>query len=142
EDGGQEWIELLNVTDQDITLDGIHVYVATSPPFVIVADLLNVIPAGTCAAIDMPGDPGTPGILGNGTDGDGIRIVVGADHVIDEVIYGDSKLDLIPNLNGDVPPDADVADVPAGDTIARDFSLHGTPWLTDSSPTKGNCTNF
>ncbi len=142
DDGGQEWIEFLNATDEDIALEGIHIYVATSPPFQIVADLSGVIPANSCAAIDMPGDPGTLGILGNGTDGDGIRIVVGTDQVIDEVIYGDNNTDLIPDLNGDVPPDADVADVPAGDTIARDFSLHGTPWLTDSSPTKGNCTNF
>jgi len=141
-DGGLEWIEFKNATDQDITLDGIHVYVATTPPFVIVADLLNVIPAGTCAAIDMPGALGTIGILPNGTDGDGIRIVVGADQVIDEVVYGDNNNDLIPDENGVVAATTDVPDVPAGDTIARDLSMPGMPWRTDSSPTKGNCTNF
>jgi len=142
DDGGQEWIEFKNATAQDITLDGIHIYVATTPPFVIVADLLNVIPAGACAAIDMPGAAGTIGILPNGTDGDGIRIVGGADQVIDEVIYGDNNTDMIPDENGNVPATTDVPDVPAGDSIARDFSMPGMPWMTDSSPTKGNCTNF
>jgi len=149
-DGGLEWIELKNATLADVVLDDMHIYAATSPPFVNVANLSGTIPAGTCAAITMPGAAGTDGILGNGSSGDGIRLVVGADQVIDEVIYGpDTNNDMIPD-NGDQIPDendlvaatADVKDVSSGDTIARDFSLEGMPGGTPGAATQGDCTNF
>ena len=143
-DGGLEWIELYNTTDQDIVLDGMHLDVALMPPFAVVAEFVNTIHAGECAAVPLPPDPmdATLGILGNGNNGDGIRLVLANGAVIDEVIYGDSNLDQIPDENNDVPDSPDVADVAPGSTIARDFDSPGMPWGTPALPTEGSCTNF
>jgi hypothetical protein len=142
-DGGLEWIELRNDTDATIDMSKINLAVALSQSFAIIVPFSDTMAPGECAVYLMPADmnDATAGILGNGTDGDGIRLVVGSDQVIDEVIYGDNNDDAIPDENEIVPADTDVVDVTSGKTIARDLDSPGRPWRAPTSPSQHDCTN-
>ncbi len=149
-DAGKEWVELYNGGLSDMRLDGFTIETATSTwgtDFTFPGGV--TIPAGAFVLVGGESVAGSDFIstdlsLGNGTDGDGLRLVDCTGVVVDTVLYGDTMAD---GLTGDDGSDAVVSG--AGSDVSLGRSADGvdtnTPddWMAFTTPTPGvsNGTN-
>lgn len=115
DDAGREWVELVNTGSTDFVADGWVVEVATSEwKQGAVFPVGTVVPAGGFLVVGGPDAPGV-GVasddfsLGNGTEGDGMRLVDCEGRVMDTVLWGEPMNDgLTDDLGGsDVVPGVD-----------------------------------
>jgi hypothetical protein len=126
DDAGFEWLEIYNGTGGPVNLGGWAVALATqaedidSPDVVFAGDVS--LPAGgylvvggaDVAFADVNGSVS----IGNGTDGDGARLLDCDGNVVDTVVWGSNNDDLIPDDSGGVA--TSLADAPGSAlTLAR-----------------------
>lgn len=121
-DSGNEWVELYNSGSTAMRLDGYQIETATSSWGVdfVFPPATEIAPGGFL----LIGGDGVDGVdfvapslgLGNGSDGDGLRLVDCAGTVVDTVLYGDTMAD---GLTGDDGSDAVVPKVDSGVSIGR-----------------------
>lgn len=143
-DAGNEWVELFNGGTADIRLDGFTIETATSSwgkDFTFPGGI--TIAAGAYVLIGGESVAGSDFIatdlsLGNGTDGDGLRLVDCTAAVVDTVLYGETMDD---GLTGDDGSDAVVEAVDSDVSLGR--AVNGvdtdTPddWMGFDTPTPG-----
>ena len=143
-DGGKEWVELYNNGTTAVRLDGYQIETATSswgvdfvfPPSTEIAPGGFLLIGGDGVAdIDYQADSFS---LGNGGDGDGLRLVDCAGTVVDTVLYGDTMAD---GLTGDDGSDDVVASVDSDVSIGRTTDGVDTnavsDWMAFSTVTPG-----
>ena len=114
-DDGREWVEIVNTGSGEFVLDAWVIEVATSEwSEAVVMPAGTVIPAGgflVVGGLDATEvDVGSEGFaLGNGTEGDGIRLLDCDGRVMDTVLYGDPMNDGLSDDVGseDVVPGVD-----------------------------------
>ncbi len=121
-DSGNEWVELYNGGTADVILDGLQFQAATSS-----WGTQFTFPGGTTLAaggFELIGGINVPSVnfqapsmsLGNGTGGDGVRIVDCNGATVDTALYGDTMTD---GLTDDAGSDAVIAKVSSGVSLAR-----------------------
>ena len=143
-DGGKEWVELYNNGTTAVRLDGYQIETATSswgvdfvfPPSTEIAPGGFLLIGGESVAdIDYQADSFS---LGNGGDGDGLRLVDCAGTVVDTVLYGDTMAD---GLTGDDGSDEVVPSVDSDVSIGRSTDGVDTnavaDWMAFSTVTPG-----
>jgi hypothetical protein len=143
-DGGNEWVELFNAGTADVRVDGFTIETATSSwgtDFTFPGGI--TIAAGAYVLIGGESVAGSDFIatdlsIGNGGDGDGLRLVDCTAAVVDTVLYGETMAD---GLTGDDGSDAVVEGVDSDVSLGR--AVNGvdtdTPddWMGFDSPTPG-----
>ena len=143
-DGGKEWVELYNNGTTAVRLDGYQIETATSswgvdfvfPPSTEIAPGGFLLIGGDGVAdIDYQADSLS---LGNGGDGDGLRLVDCAGTVVDTVLYGDTMAD---GLTGEDGSEDVVASVDSDVSIGRSTDGVDTnavaDWMAFSTVTPG-----
>ena len=121
-DAGHEWVELYNGGSAAVVLDGATIQTATSSWGVDFT-----FPGGTTlepGAFELIGGDSVPGTnfiaaslsLGNGTGGDGVRLVDCSGVTTDTVLYGDTMTD---GLTDDTGSNAVVAGTASGSSVGR-----------------------
>jgi hypothetical protein len=148
-DDGLEWIELYNASDEDVSLAGWALSLATqdfeSRDIVFAGDVEIeahgfLLVRGSDVEVEGVDDLEAVFSLGNGTETDGVRLFDCEDEAVDTVLYGDA-----PNLDGVPDDDGDVTD-PYGDpgsaeSIARvadgEDSDEAEDWKVSGIPTPG-----
>jgi hypothetical protein len=149
-DDGLEWFELFNSTDTAVSLDGWGLTFALQVDDLEAVDVIfpanTTIPAGgffvvggelteapiDWVMVDMP-------TAGNGSGGDGIRLVDCEGWPVDTVVYGTDNEDFIPDDTGSI---AEPVGSPGdGQSIARDVDGVDTDqaldWRLTGVPTPG-----
>jgi hypothetical protein len=148
-DGGNDWVEIFNAGDQPARLDGWMVQTASSswddPSKVVTFGAETELAAGSfllVAGEDVLGaEVNVSGFtIGNGSDGDGIRIVDCEGTPMDGVLYGE-ELGSDSTLVDDAGGTAVVATVSSGLSIGRspdgEDSDSIDDWFAFSAPTPG-----
>lgn len=150
-DDGLEWIELVNISGEALRLDGWMIEVGTSEwkgniDFTFGAGA--EIPAGGFVVIGGPDaeviDYIAEGLsLGNGTDGDGVRLLDCEGGVVDTVIYSSSGLNDDGLEDDSLAAAATAAAMPGEDgSIGRypdgaDSGDHSADWAEYATPSPG-----
>lgn len=150
DDEGFEFIELHNPSANDESVAGWGISIGTSgeEPFDEVAIRLPggmVVPGNGYLVIGGSGVPESDYTatfsIGNGTSGDGVRLVDCEDNVVDTVVYGSNNDDLIPGDNGlavETPVQAPKeAQALARKVDGEDSDDMTADWTVDPSPSPG-----
>ena len=147
DDAGFEWFELFNTTNEDISVAGWWVSLASKYDQIEDVDFRFpggiVVPATGYLVVGGEGVDVADVIgsfsMGNGTGGDGILLYTCEDQLLDIALYGDQSIDGIPNEDGFVvdPRRESGNDQSLARRVDGEDSDEVADWFIDFSPTPG-----